>query len=401
MFGWELPPHNSGGLGVACLGLARALAGQGFDITFVLPRNADAHYPFLKILSASGSAKTAPVISSYAVLQAYQRIGFSSSPLFYAKNLFEEVYQYSLAARELAKEEQFDAIHAHDWLSFGAGLAVKEVSGKPLVVHVHATEFDRTGGNGVNQYVYEIEKEGMEKADGIIAVSNYTKEIIIKHYGINPSKIKVVHNAIEWEDIRASVNEKLSQLKREGMRLVVFVGRITLQKGPDYFLKAAKRVLQYNPKVTFIVAGSGDMEVKMVEEAAYLGISRSVLFTGFLRGEELASVYKSADLFVMPSVSEPFGITALESLAHGTPVLVSKQSGVSETITHALKVDFWDTEEMANEILAVLDHNSLKTCLAENGSREVRNMSWEEAARKCIEIYNQLTGNWKLETGNY
>lgn len=401
MFGWELPPHNSGGLGVACLGLAKALAGKGFDITFVLPRSTDAYYPFLHLISANVSSKRFPAFSSYAVSQAYKSIGFSSSPRFYASNLFEEVYQYGLAAYELAKEEQFDVIHAHDWLSFGAGIATKEVSGKPLVVHVHATEFDRTGGNGVNQCVYEVERQGMEKADSIIAVSNYTKQMIVDHYGIDPARVKVVHNAIAWEDIHPSVNEKLSQLKQQGMKLVVFVGRITLQKGPDYFLKAAKRVLEYNPNVTFIMAGSGDMEGKMVEEAAWLGISRNVMFTGFLRGEELAAIYKSADLFVMPSVSEPFGITALESLAHGTPVLVSKQSGVSETITHALKVDFWDTEEMANEILAVLDHKSLQACLIDNGSREVTKMSWEEAARKCIEIYNQLTENWKLETGNY
>lgn len=390
MFGWELPPHNSGGLGVACLGLAKALAAQGFDITFVLPKDTDAHYPFLKIISANTSARRSSFTSSYAMPQTYQRIGFSSSPIFYAKNLFEEVYQYSLAAPALAKEESFDAIHAHDWLSFGAGLAAKEVSGKPLLVHVHATEFDRTGGNGVNQYVYDREKEAMEKADGIIAVSNYTKNMIVERYGIDPSKIRVVHNAIEPADIHRQINEKLSAFKNQGVKIVVFVGRITLQKGPDYFLRAAKRVLEYNPDVMFIMAGSGDMEGKMVEESALLGISRSVLFTGFLRGEELAAVYEAADLFVMPSVSEPFGISALESLAHQTPVLISKQSGVSEMISHALKVDFWDTEEMANEILAVLDHDSLKECLRDNGLREVKKMSWQEAAQQCIEVYKEV-----------
>jgi len=400
MFGWEFPPHNSGGLGVACLGLTRALASSGVEITFVLPKKADVRADFLtlRFAESSGSFSATSIdalLTAYVTPASYnlQRRGFPQN--LYGTDLFAEVRRYALRAREIAKRESFDLIHAHDWLSFLAGLEAKKVSGRPLVVHVHATEFDRTGGHTINQQIYDIEREGLEQADRIIAVSNFTKNLLTARYGIDPEKILVVHNGIDeqWRTPAICDNTCLRDLKRAGHRIVLFVGRLTLQKGPDYFLKAAKRVLEYNQKVRFVITGSGDMYRKIVEEAAWLGISDKVLFTGFLRDGELREVYQAADLFVMPSVSEPFGIAPLEALQSGTPVLVSKQSGASEVLTHALKVDFWDTDETANKILAVLAHGPLHETLRDNGRRDAEKMTWSEAARKCMEIYTAMLGN--------
>lgn len=399
MFGWEFPPYNSGGLGTACFGLSRALVSEGIGVTFVLPKKISVSSGVMKIIFADAASKIkfrtidsllTPYVTSdrYGILRSFSGTGI------YGRGLFDEVFRYAVRAREVASEENFDIIHAHDWLSFPAGMEAKRVSGKPLIVHVHATEFDRTGGNGINQNVYEIEKAGMETADGVIAVSEFTKEIICRHYGIPPEKIRVVHNAIEIGDYngccRGSDPGSISKLKSDGSKIVIFVGRITLQKGPDYFIRAAKTVLGYIPNVYFVIAGSGDMEGQMVQEAARLGISDKVIFTGFLRGEELNEVYRSADLFVMPSVSEPFGITPLESLINGTPVLISKQSGVSEVIRHALKTDFWDVDEMANKIIAVLNHPPLRQTLQEGGCGDVYRISWRDAAEKCIGLYSEL-----------
>ena len=301
----------------------------------------------------------------------------------YGASLFEEVYKYSEVAKDIALSEDFDIIHCHDWMTFQAGINAKKIKNKPLVVHVHSTEFDRTGGNGVNQHVYDIERYGMEYADFVIAVSNFTKNKIIKHYGINPEKIGVVHNAIELKD------DAVFEIKKYE-KVVLFLGRITLQKGPDYFLYAAKKVLDYDPDVKFIIVGSGDMERFIIEKAAELGISKNVLFAGFLQGNEVSKAYKMADLYVMPSVSEPFGITALESIRNGTPVLMSKQSGVSEVIKHCLKADFWDVDDIANKILAALHYKALHQTLKEHGSLEIKKFNWDEPAKKCINIYNKL-----------
>ncbi len=289
------------------------------------------------------------------------------------------------------KKETFDIIHVHDWLSFPAGIIAKNASGKPLVCQIHATEFDRSP-HCPNPVVYAIEKIGMEKADAVIAVSNYTKNKIIENYGIDGSKIRVVHNAIDLECFNQALQSpnQLFDLKKSGKKIVLFVGRITLQKGPDYFLRAAQKVLAYNHNVIFIVAGSGDMEHQIIEEAANLGISDKFLFAGFLQGEDLKKVYLAADLFVMPSVSEPFGLTALESVSLGTPVLVSKQSGVSEVIKNCLKVDFWDTDEIANKILACLSYKGLGDTLQEESFKEMDKLSWEKSAQKCVDIYNSL-----------
>ena len=303
--------------------------------------------------------------------------------------MIEEVLRYGHLATAIALEEDFDVIHAHDWLSFLAGIKAKKATGKPLVVHIHATEFDRTGGGNVNQQVYEIEKQGFEEADKIIAVSNFTKNKIIEHYGINPEKIIIVHNGVAQIDT-SSIKNSLNGLKRTGQKAVLFLGRITIQKGADYFLKAAKKVLEKNPNVFFMVGGTGDMERQIIEEAAAMGISDKVLFLGFVKDKDKAEIYQMADLYILPSVSEPFGLTPLEALSCGTPVLISRQSGVSEVLSHCLKVDFWDIDQMANKILAVLEHSELKEELQNNGGQEVQKFNWVDSAQKCIYVYKEV-----------
>ncbi|MBI1975731.1 MAG: glycosyltransferase family 4 protein [Candidatus Vogelbacteria bacterium] len=407
MFGWELPPHNSGGLGTACEGLLRGFRDQDVFFTFVLPRRVSLapSSPNAKIVFAEDAASLGglkwPDASAYASPDG-ERAAFG---------LLEEVRRYALWAGQMASELHFDIIHAHDWLSFGAGMAAREATGKPLVVHVHATEFDRTGGAGVNQTVYDIEREGMERADRIIAVSNYTKDTIVRRYGIPPEKIAVVHNGVTVEESKPPPRQKrrsarldavetsakseplpldLSALKRSGAKLVLFLGRITLQKGPDYFLKAAQGVLAIEPNVYFILAGSGDMERQMILQAARAGISDRVIFAGFVRGNERTALYRAADLYIMPSVSEPFGIAPLEAMAEGTPVLISKQSGVSEAVRHALKVDFWDTDEMVNKIIGVLRSPALTATLRVRGKNEARKNTWERAAEKVYSVYRSI-----------
>ncbi len=392
MFGWELPPENSGGLGVACLGLSQKLSERGVDLTFVVPRKTEAmDRGFFNLLSANVNYKEIEVnscLSPYISPEKYESI-LREEDNIYGETLFEEVAAYRKCAKKIALFEKFDVIHAHDWLSFGAGVEAKKVTGKPLVVHVHATEFDRGGGKGIDSRVYGREKEGMELADKVVAVSNYTKNIIVEKYNIPSDKVEVAHNGVNLKEKPVGKN-LLEAFKEAGYKTVLFVGRITLQKGPDYFLEAAQEVLKHNEKIIFVVAGSGDMEHQIIRQASELGISDKVLFPGFIRGEELHGLYRSADLFVMPSVSEPFGLTPLESLINGTPVLLSKQSGVSEVLTHALKVDFWDTKEMANKILTTLNHDCLKDCLTENGKAEVDKITWDSAADKCLKIYQSL-----------
>jgi len=395
MFGWEFPPFNSGGLGVACLGLTRALSARGLEITFVMPKKFDIKSPWIRLVFADdGSIKVRAVnsmLSPYLTSASYLRSRQSSG--MYGNDLLSEVLRYARLGGEIAKEEQFDLIYAHDWLSFGAGIEAKRVSGKPFIAHVHATEYDRCGGPmGINREVYEIEKAGMEMADIVIAVSELTKSIIVNNYGIPASKVRVVYNGID--EITAPEHAgglpRLRALKASGYSLVLFLGRITLQKGPDYFIRAARRVLDKNPKVIFVISGSGDMEKQTMELAAHLGIADRILFTGFLQGAERTEVYAAADLFVMPSVSEPFGITPLEAMRLGTPVLISKQSGVSEIVHHALKADFWDVEEMANKILALVVHPSLKKTLSDNGVEEAKQITWSQAAQKLDGIMKEV-----------
>lgn len=395
MFGWEFPPHNSGGLGVASALLAHALTELGEEVVFVLPRRLPVSEMPFTILFADETPVTftsAHAFSSGYISSEWYRTHRSLlKSSNYGATLFEEVTRYALRAASIAKKERCDIIHAHDWLSFGAGVSAKLASLKPLVSHVHATEFDRTGGANINEEVYLAEKTGMEEADRVIAVSVLTKRKINEHYGVGEDKIDVVYNAVPAHAEGRIESDALKNFKAAtGKRMVLFVGRFTLQKGPDYFLRAASLVLQHDKNVFFVMAGSGDMEHQIVRLAAELGIGENVFFAGFARGEELCALYRAADIFVMPSVSEPFGITTLESLSHGTPVIISKQSGVSEVLRHALKVDFWDIEETANKIVSVLNHRSLQTTLHEYGQREAVKYSWRDAAAKVAEIYRRV-----------
>lgn len=395
MFGWEFPPFNSGGLGVACQGLTKSLSERGFQVTFVMPRRLAVSTPHARMVFAESSdvkfLTVDSVLEPYMTSRSYLRERTVEGTTIYGRDLFEEVERYKLMGAVIAKEEDFDIIYAHDWLSFGAGVEAKYATGKPLIVHVHATEFDRCGGPNVNRHVYNVEKWGMEEADRVIAVSELTRQIIIKEYGIPPEKVRVVHNGIDDSTKPAGAGwKRMRSLKQAGFKIVLFLGRITIQKGPDYFIRAAARVLEHNPKVMFVISGSGDMEEGMMKLAAQLNISQNVLFTGFLSGGDRHEMYTSSDLFVMPSISEPFGITPLEAMKLGTPVMISKQSGVSEIVQHALKIDFWDIDEMANKILSVVGYPGLKETLSEYARDEADKITWADAAKKVDVIVREL-----------
>jgi glycosyltransferase involved in cell wall biosynthesis len=420
MLGWEFPPFISGGLGTACYGLTRALDRQGIEVLFVLPKMVESTYtthvklltPTSKILSEMGGYREfknvafrtiSSPLQPYTTPEGYQmqveqalrqKVGggkiSSASQLIgnvdYSGDMYTEVHRYAAVAVDLARNEQFDVVHAHDWMTYPAGAAVSAMSGKPLIVHVHSTEFDRSGEH-VNQTIYDIERMGMHAAAKVVAVSHFTRSIIIERYGVAGEKVEVVHNGVErntngrWALAEAGIE------KNE--RIVLFLGRITMQKGPEYFLAAAKKVLEVMDDVKFVMVGSGDLMHHAVELAAELGIGQKVLFTGFLRGEDVQKIYRMADLFVMPSVSEPFGIVPLEALEHDVPVIISKQSGVSEVLRHALKVDFWDVNEIANKIVAVLKYPPLGMTLRDYGNFEVRKLSWSDSAAKCARIYEE------------
>lgn len=391
MFGWEFPPHNSGGLGTACEGIAKALIADGAELIFVLPRRVDVSLPGVRFVFAD--VPIAAGVSPY--------IGRGEFSKVYGGSLVEQVKFYALRAREIAVREagNFDIIHAHDWLSFGAGTEAKNVSGKPLVVHIHATQFDHSGGRGADPVLYALEKQGFEQADAIAAVSGFTKSNVIEHYGVDPDKISVVHNGVDDDSgVDLGATEwvyGLEQKKKNGTKIVLFLGRITLMKGPDYFLKVAAKVAGLYPNVLFVMGGSGDMEGQMVRQATKLGIANKVLFAGFVRGNERVALYRAADLYVLPSVSEPFGITPLEALVQGTPVLISKQSGVSEVLSHALKADFWDVDDMTDKIVAVLRHSGLAATLKVNGHREALGVTWAKAAQKLRDLYTKVLGFFK------
>jgi glycogen(starch) synthase len=421
MLGWEFPPFISGGLGTACYGLTRAMDQLGMEVTFVLPKMVESKYathvklltPGSKIpasLSKFHELKNVKFHTISSSLQPYttpeqyhQRIEEllrhkqkihggstkSASQLFitkdYSGDMYTEVHRYAAMAAELAENEQFDIVHAHDWMTYPAGIAVAAISGRPLVVHMHSTEFDRSGEH-VNQMIYDIEREGMHRADKVITVSHYTRNIIITRYGVSADKVEVVYNGVERNE-KWPVDETVIN---KDEKIVLFLGRITMQKGPEYFLQAAKKVLEFMDNVKFVMAGSGDMMHRAIEMAAGLGIGHKVLFTGFLRGEDVQKIYKMADLYVMPSVSEPFGIAPLEALDNDVPVIISKQSGVSEVLMHALKVDFWDVNEIANKIVAVLKYPPLQMTLRSHGNFEVRRLRWIDAAAKCIKIYEEM-----------
>jgi glycosyltransferase involved in cell wall biosynthesis len=437
MFGWEFPPFMSGGLGTACFGITKSLAARGVEIIFVLPKipGAAGRESHVRLISAAdtplntigaieemgagglnyieefppGSLQLRIIQSALkpylgetqykARLEELSRPGgLESAPENqqvqpekkyaglsggYGPDLMSEAVRFGEAGAAIARSEIFDVIHCHDWMTVFAGVKSKEASGRPFVLHIHALEVDRSGDN-INQVIFDIERYGMERADQIIAVSHYTRERIVNRYGIDPGKITVVHNAV------VKGRKDFPPRKGNGRKIVLFLGRITFQKGPDYFVEAAARVLQFCPDVVFVMAGAGDMRPRMVERAAELGIGKSFHFPGFLGGAEIEEIYAMSDIYVMPSVSEPFGISPLEAMLYDVPVIISKQSGVAEILHHALKVDFWDVQELAGKIISILRHPALSQELVERSREEIKNIHWDNAAMKIIDVYNKL-----------
>ena len=425
MFGWEFPPHIAGGLGTACYGMTRGLARNGVEVVFVMPRAyGDEDQRFVRVVNASDvetigtrdhefseellekdslihiDSNMLPYISpeEYAAYHDEcvrsgrthewtdvwkQRYTFSGK---YGANLMEEVARYAMVAAQVAKdlEGQFDVIHAHDWLTYFAGIAAKRVSGKPLVVHMHATEFDRSGEN-INRRVYAIEKAGMQAADRVIAVSELTRRIVIGKYGILADKVVTVHNAVRFGESEEAAPERAVKDK-----VVTFLGRITYQKGPDYFVEAAAKVLQRVSDVRFVMAGSGDLMNHVVRRVAQLGIADRFHFTGFLKGGEVQRMFRLSDVYVMPSVSEPFGISPLEAMRSGVPVIISRQSGVAEVLDYAIKVNYWDVDALADAIYGLLTYPALGRMFASKGLEEVTGLKWTNAAAKIKTVYETV-----------
>ena len=400
MYGWEFPPTISGGLGVACKGIVDGLLANNHNVHLVLPKTSPAMSQNMggafNLLSAKQSGEQvsihqlstslySPYNTSEAGYTEFLKQNHSEeSGAIYGKNVMEEVYRYAAHAAAHAKKLQHDVIHTHDWLTVEAGIQAKRFSDKPHVMHVHATEIDRSGENP-NQEVYNLERRGMHHADRVIAVSHYTKKMLMKHYGVPEWKIDVVHNAVDFDVTHYREDH---QLERND-KIILFLGRMTMQKGPDYFLKMAKKVLEHTQNVKFVMAGSGDMMEQVIHMALELGIERHVLFAGFLKGKEISRAYSEADLYVMPSVSEPFGIAPLEAIQHGTPVLMSKQAGVNEVIKSALRVDFWDVDEMASKVIAALSYPALTHTLREHSTRELHRLSWEKQAGEIVGVYGR------------
>lgn len=384
MFGWEFPPLLSGGLGVACYGLVKGLSSLGNAITFVVPQEVPGQ-PFVKLVSANPSPQN---IAKYQVnlsLNPYGSYPYqkSANPSSAALQVSDQLALYTQMAASIAKHERYDIIHGHDWMTYPAAIKAKEVSGRPIVLHVHSTEFDRTADHP-NEIIYDIEREGFSKADKIIAVSNYTKQRIVDHYGVPAEKIDVVYNGIDLATTPGYYEKK--------GKVVTFIGRLTIQKGADHFLRMAKKVLEMDPEVTFIVAGKGDMEYRLIEMACDMGLSKNVFFAGWVDEEKRNRLFEMSSVYVMPSLSEPFGIVALEAISAGVPVIISKNSGVSEVVNHCFKVDFWDVDEMTNKILSLLRfRGSMGLDMAQQSYQELSRLSWMNAAKHLESIYQQVT----------
>ena len=365
MIGWEYPPFTVGGLGTHCYGLTRSLANMGAKVDFYMPQTKH----------GATSDNSNLVIKEVGETTVFPYDRPESNEI--AGQFFEAVSRYNTLVVTKVKGT-YDVIHCHDWLTIQASIALKDLLGVPLVLTVHSTEYDRSGWLHPNQWFIDIEREGMEKADKIIAVSQFTKRTIIEKYGINPDKITVIYNAV----YPISEGEK--------QKLVLFLGRLTIQKGADVFLRAAKKVSEFEPGVRFVVAGAGDLLPDLINQAVGLGISNRVIFTDRLTDEEMKHMYGIASVYVMPSVSEPFGITALEAISAGTPTIASKTAGVCETFHNCLKVDFWDSDEIANKIISLLRYESLSNALTENGRKEIELFTWDNVAEKTLDIYNGL-----------
>lgn len=418
MFGWEFPPHIAGGLGTACYGMTKGLAHAGVDVLFVMPSaSGDEDQSAVRIINASDVAvyDSCHNIDEFLSKVQFLRVGSNLHPYIdptdftelveeerrnqteefkfwfrqkykfsgkYGKNLMEEVSRYAMVAGAIAAQQQFDVIHAHDWLTYLAGIAAKRVSGKPLVIHVHATSFDRGSADNIDTRVFAIEKQGMEEADKVITVSDLTRNIVINKYGIDPAKVVTVHNAVDF-----SGREKLEVTRGVKDKVITFLGRITFQKGPEYFIEAAAKVLKVCPDTRFVMAGSGDMMNRCIRYVAKLGIADRFYFTGFLRGDDVQKMFALSDVYVMPSVSEPFGISPLEAMKTDVPTIISKQSGVAEVLKYAIKVDFWDVNALADAMYGLLKYPALSRLAAEKGREEVDNLKWDSAAVKVKRVY--------------
>ena len=424
MFGWEFPPHIAGGLGTACYGIVKGLAHNGVQTMFVMPSaSGDEDRSAADIINASEipvEVSSTMNVDDFLDKVQFVHIGTNMVPYLdpaefhslveedrkrqvrdfsthygqtykfsgkYGSNLMEEVARYAMVGGTIAMTHkgEFDVIHAHDWLTYMAGIAAKRLSGKPLVVHVHATSFDRSSDNNIDTRVYDIEKRGMEAADRVITVSDLTRNIVITKYGIDPSKVVTVHNAVDFSgrseiQVERGVKEKV----------VTFLGRITFQKGPEYFIEAAAKVLKKCKNVRFVMAGSGDMMNRSIRQVARLGISDRFHFTGFLRGAEVQKMFALSDVYVMPSVSEPFGISPLEAMRSGVPSVISRQSGAAEVLKYAFKVDFWDVDAMADEIYALLQYPALADFASKYGYDEVNTLKWNNAAAKIKSVYESV-----------
>lgn len=402
-FGWDYPPIRNGGLGVACHGLTEELIHAGLEVIFVLPRSQPTTgRPFFRF-ALGGNMRFREL--SFPLMRPYQS-GASHVQYFLPdgrsirvdRSILDEARRYAIEAAKIALEERFDIIHAHDWTAYLAGMAAQDVSDKPLVLHVHATAYDQAGGGYGDPDIRAIEMAAFEQADSIVAISNYTRNVLVHKYNVAPHKVVVVHNGVNLCPIQP-LTPVLAEYKAQGKKIVFYNGRITIQKGVDYFVRAARRVVDLHPNVIFVISGWGDMEHEIMRLVGALGLSDHVIFAGALWDEERDRMYQSADLLVMPSVSEPFGLVPLEAIQHGTPVLVSKQSGVSEVLAHALKVDFWDVDEMANKIIAALEYPVMHAQLVRESQLELTRITWRHAAEKVIALYHKLIA-WIRKRGS-
>lgn len=404
MLGWELPPHNSGGLGVACYHLSKALALQGATIDFVLPY--DAHHPKTEFMTIHGATKLDP-LHRYGMMGAYdskylRKVGLNEVDAGDLNDMRGVQKRYVRFVEQLVEKKRPEAIHAHDWLTMEAGIRAKELTGAPLIVHVHATEFDRSGELAGNPIVHEIEYQGLMMADRIIAVSNITKDIIVSKYGIPADKIEVMHNAIDLGDLGEyeydqSTYRYLEFMKKEGYTIVATVTRLTVQKGLTHFIRAAARASEKHHKLLFLVAGDGEQRDELIQLSADLGIADKVFFAGFVRGKQWRDAYNVADIFVMSSVSEPFGLTALEAAHHNSALIISRQSGVGEVLDSIFRYDFWDEDALADQIVGIAASPALMRELKENIKREYARISWHTVAQRCLGVYADLSSTGRLE----
>ncbi len=396
-FGFEFPPAKNGGLGVACYGLTKELIQSGVEVLFVLPKrqevHGDARFLFAddeyNLTLKHTDISLLPYAQSHTMVETIVGYDTHGKPIIKARSMLESVHLFAHQASLIAQTEEFDIIHAHDWTSYLAGVAAKKVSGKPLILHVHATSYDQSGGGTPDPSIHQIECEAFAEADAIVTVSDYTRRIIIDRHAAPAEKTVVVYNGCESHEA-PTLPPTLQQLKSQGKKIVLYHGRISIQKGVDYFVRAARTVVDHDPSVVFIISGWGDMMTQIIEQVGQLGLSEHVKFAGALWEEERDRMYQTADLIVMPSVSEPFGLVPLEALQHGTAAIISKQSGVAEVLTHVLKVDFWDTDEMANQILSSLKYGVLREQMVKEGREQLKGLSWRSSAHSIKQLYQSL-----------